>query len=51
MRKKGAFEKGYEVGWSKELFVMKRVINSRKQSICVYELKDLVDEAIEELFL
>ena len=49
-RAKGAFEKGYEAGWSEELFVIKRAINWRFNSPAVYELRDLAGEEIDGLF-
>ena len=49
-RARGVFEKGYEVGWSEELFVIKRVINWRFNSPVVYELQDLAGEEIDGHF-
>lgn len=42
-----AFAKGYENNWSKEIFVVKRVIQRRPQ---MYEISDLNDEKIKGRF-
>lgn len=49
-RERGAFAKGYEAGWTEEIFVIKRVFNERQHSPVVYELKDLTGETIEGFF-
>uniref|UniRef100_A0ABD2XFV7 Chromo domain-containing protein n=1 Tax=Trichogramma kaykai TaxID=54128 RepID=A0ABD2XFV7_9HYME len=47
-RAKNAFAKGYEGGWTIELFKIYRISETRKPS--VYYLKDLADEPIEGFF-
>lgn len=47
-RAKGTFEKGYEAGWSEELFRIHRVLEWRKP--LVYELSDLTGEIIDGIF-
>ncbi len=47
-RAKGIFEKGYETNWSKEIFQITKAV--LKQSLPIYELKDLADEQIEGFF-
>ncbi|XP_033209958.1 uncharacterized protein LOC117168426 [Belonocnema kinseyi] len=49
-RTRGTFEKGYESGWSEELFIIKRIITWRTYSPVVYELEDLAGEVIDGLF-
>lgn len=47
-RKRNTFEKGYEAGWSEELFRISKVLGHRKPP--VYELKDLNGEEIDGFF-
>ncbi|XP_036146671.1 uncharacterized protein LOC118646892 [Monomorium pharaonis] len=47
-RAKATFEKGYEAGWSEEIFRIHRVLEWRKSR--VYELSDLVGEVIDGIF-
>lgn len=49
-RERGPFAKGYEAGWTEEIFIIKRVFHERLHSPVVYELKDLSNELIEGLF-
>lgn len=46
-RDKKHFAKGYERNWSKEIFIVTRVI---RHPVPVYELKDLADEVIDGTF-
>lgn len=45
---KTAFEKGYEVRWSEEIFKIHRILTNRQPP--VYELADLHDEVIDGFF-
>lgn len=47
-RAKAAFEKGYEAGWSEEIFRIHRVLEWRNPP--VYELTDLEGEVIDGIF-
>ena len=47
-RTRTAFAKGYEGGWSEEIFKIKRISESRPPH--VYILKDLADEEIDGFF-
>lgn len=47
-RAKTAFEKGYEVRWSEEIFKIHRILKNRQPP--VYELTDLEDEVIDGFF-
>jgi hypothetical protein len=47
-RAKGTFEKGYEPGWSEEIFRIHRILEWRKPR--VYELSDLAGEVIDGIF-
>jgi len=47
-RAKAAFEKGYEAGWSEEIFRIHHVLDWRKPR--VYELSDLAGEIIDGIF-
>lgn len=47
-RTKATFEKGYEAGWSEEIFRIHRVLEWRKPH--VYELSDLTGEVIDGIF-
>lgn len=47
-RAKAAFEKGYEAGWSEEIFRIHRVLEWRRPP--VYELSDLQGEVIDGIF-
>lgn len=47
-RAKAAFEKGYEAGWSEEIFRIHRVLEWRSPP--VYELSDLQGEVIDGIF-
>lgn len=47
-RAKSTFEKGYEAGWSEEIFRIHRVLKWRKP--LVYELSDLAGEIIDGIF-
>lgn len=47
-KQKAAFDKGYEAGWTEELFQVTKA--KLRQSLPVYELKDLAGEPIEGYF-
>lgn len=47
-RAKSAFAKGYEGGWSEEIFKVERISNNRHPP--VYILRDLADEIIDGIF-
>lgn len=47
-RKRGVFEKGYEAGWSEEVFTIARVLHHKKSP--VYELIDYANQPIDGFF-